>query len=597
MRLGALEESGAVPAGTVDAECSSKTPSWKKNGSRFAWNTFHKLKLGFKVKLSNFEFDTGGDSISVPYIEPGDLLKYFMEKHPDLVVGGLKSSQDRALHLKAFWEGYRLQYPDHQVFREHQGNLEYVLPIFYHGDEGRGKRRGNTVVLSMETPLGIHTSLRSRKRRRGQCDCQPPPSMQRKYNRINRGMTSLSPNMMDALMAMKTNMTANSFLQHWALFVIPSALHHANPELLKQLMDHIAKQFRILFFEGFLAGRKQYNVAICGHKGDLKWFTKVAMLSRSFEHQGRVRNIQCCHECMAGGDDLPWEDLNSETPCWAPTQFSVRPWTIVPGLASVPHCAAPEKQLMKDPFHILKVGVFRDHVASCISYLCHYGLFGGGDFDTKLKAAHGAFTLYCRGVGSSPALRSFSRALLNYPTFSSYPWCNTKGSDTMLLTRWLVVQITGFENEGGHGPHLEAFKLMKATSKAALGIFHVMNGHGLFLSKNCAIMQYTESVRFINGFTALANKCMNENFNLWGLKPKLHLFKHLAFTLHEQLSSGAEVFLNWNATNCEQNEDFIGKTCRLSRRMDSRLLCRRVLESGLLKSGLLFRKSSIGNCA
>ena len=64
------------------------------------------------------------------------------------------------------------------------------------------------------------------------------------------------------------------------------------------------------------------------------------------------------------------------------------------------------------------------------------------------------------------------------------------------------------------------------------------------------------------------------------MKPKLHLVKHAALELHEWLGEGLEYLPNFNLHNTEQNEDQIGRVCRLSRRIDSRHVGQRGL--GLL---------------
>ena len=76
------------------------------------------------------------------YIAPMDRLTFLLEEHPDLLVGGLQNHQDRAENLRAFWQAYKLQHADHRVYQEHQDSLQTVVPIAWHGDEGRGKRRG-----------------------------------------------------------------------------------------------------------------------------------------------------------------------------------------------------------------------------------------------------------------------------------------------------------------------------------------------------------------------------------------------------------------------------------------------------------------------
>lgn len=589
LQLGCLEECGQVRSGTTDLEGGQKVPSWLKNCSRQAWGTFAKYNIGWKIKLSSYDFDPGdGNIISFPYLSPTSILQYFMENHPDIVVGGITCPVERAHHLEAFWAGFRLNEPSHKVFEEHQHNLQNVIPLYYHGDEGRGKRRGNTVVVSMETPIGIHTLAESKKRKTA-CGCQPPLHLQRKYRRTNDDVPARHKS---RLLSQRTNMKGHSFLQHWCLFVIPSVYHHAYPQLLMEMMQVVSDEFRSLFYDGITVHGKNFCAAVCGHKGDLKWFTKVAKLTRSYEHKGQVRNLLCCHECMAGTGDKPWEDFR-ETPAWASTRYSVRPWdpNRPPPLVSIPHSTtAPERQLKRDPFHLCKTGIFRDHVGSCICWMTHANLFGAaGDYDQKLRSAHGSFQLFCQTEQKTPALRSFSRAFLQYKSFDVFPWMNCKGSDSMLCLQWIIVLCVGFANDPNNGADREILRLMKSTSEAAVAIFKFLNSHGLFYEKPCGMTFYAEVTRFINGYNLLANAVLN-SFKLWGLKPKIHLLKHTCYDCQELLEQGCSTFLNANATNAEQNEDFIGKVCRLSRRFHSRHVSRRVLHALLLKGHLLHRR-------
>ena len=590
MRTGHLEESGNLRTGTVDSESGKKVPSWQKNASRNAWNLIYRTQLGWKVPLQEYIYTApNGDVVTLPFVAPQDLLAFLVEKHPDVLVCGVSDSKEISQHLEAFWSGYKLQHEDHLVFQEHANSLSCTLPLLYHGDEGRGKKRGNTVVVSCESPLGIHTTWNSRKRRRDECHCKPPATLEQKFASTTK---KIPGHLRSKLMAQQTNMRGHSFLQHFILFLLPSSLHKTYPGLLPEMLRHISGCFRMLFYEGIMVNGKNWCFAVCGAKGDLKWFTKTALLDRSFERQARVRNAMCCHECLGGSDQMPWEDFR-ETPAWAPTRYAQRPWSVAPPLAVIPYIPhAPERQIKRDCFHLCKVGNFRDHAGSCICYMVHANLFGvAGDFDSKLESAYGAFQLYCRATGTSASLRSFTRAFLNYPRFDAFPWVNSKGSDTMILLRWLVVQCAGFETDPQSGADPTYMRIMKETSKAALACFDLMNSHGMFLHKTCAMTLYAEWTRYINGFSALANKCLNDQYNLWGIKPKQHLIKHEALDAYDDLLGGAEFLLNPNFNNCEMNEDFIGRVCRLSRRFDSRHICKRVIQSTLLKASLLYRRS------
>ena len=75
-----------------------------------------------------------------------------------------------------------------------------------------------------------------------------------------------------------------------------------------------------------------------------------------------------------GAPGVQWEDNASDMPGWAQTRFAQRPWTSPPVMLPVPFCVSePERQYRLDPFHICKVGIYRDLAGSCLMYLVHEG--------------------------------------------------------------------------------------------------------------------------------------------------------------------------------------------------------------------------------
>ena len=560
-----------------------------KNASRQTWSMFNRQKVGWPVKLRKFDYDAGnGTVIPLSYIAPSDLVTYLMSNHPGVLCGGFTSVDDRALHLQAFWEAFRLAHSDHEVFKEHPNNLSQVIPMVWHGDEGRGKRRGNTALVSCGTPLSVFTAVNAKKRRHDHdCGCNPARQSLAKYPNINR---RLSAKHLAALRLQATTMKGHSFLHRFPLFIIHSAVHHEHPGALEELLKLMALDLRRLFFEGFDAGRRHYAVAVIGGLGDLKWFKKIA-LERSWENKGTVRNIACCHECGAGVDNVPMEDM-SESPVWAPTRWHSRPWTNPPMMIQVPICSSiPEKQYKRDPFHYCKVGIYRDLAGSCLLWLVTKKYFGDqGDINDKLKIAHDQFRQHCRTTHKSPALRTFTRALFMYPVLRSYPWANTKGSDTMLLLSWLLALCNDLVNAPVDVSHVPMLQLMTKTCEAAKKVFATLNQHRLWMERPCGMMQHAAMHRFVTGYMMLASRSLNDTFNGWAVKPKLHLFKHEVLDLHETLTRGDELILNWNTYNCEQWEDLVGRMCRLSRRLDTRRIGERVLGCYLLKTAILHRR-------
>lgn len=586
IRLGEHATTGSVPASVA----ISKGSNWKHNICRQAWKVFKRRKVGWNVPIKTFNYvcNVSGEQMDISYISPCDLMEYLITHHPGVLVGGFQSSVERARHLEAFWAAFRLQNNHHVVYEEHNCNLQAVIPLVFHGDEGRGKRRGNTAVVSCGVAIGTQSVVNSRKRSFGECDCNPPASLKQKFG----GVTGrLSTEHKKLLRVQSTTMKGHSMLHRWPLFIIPSVIHHVHPNAMKRLLELVAIDFRRLFYDGLTISGRSYNFAVIAAKGDLKWFGKIA-LQRSWENQGRIRDIPCCHECMGGQPGVQWDDIISDRPAWAVTRFTVRPWYDPPCMLAVPFCKlSPERLYKRDPFHLTKVGIYRDVVGSIVVFLAIKGYFGNvGTFDSKLSSAHSAFQFYCRTVKKNPALRSFSRRLFMVPRFDAYPWSNTKGSDTMLLLDWLIVQLTGCANDPQHISHIPSLRLMKAVCKAARKVFKDLNGHNLWMWRDCSTVLFQDLQGFIRGYVALASMFLNDPFCGFAIKPKLHLLRHASLEIDELLSNGDECMLNFNCHNCEMDEDLIGRVCRLSRRLDSRCIGERVLACSLLKAGILYRR-------
>ena len=88
-------------------------------------------------------------------------------------------------------------------------------------------------------------------------------------------------------------MTGRSFLQHWALILLPHALYKTYPDVLNEMLQTIGAQLREVFYEGMEIGGpggSTYCAAVVRGKGDLKWFCKVGSFIRSFKHKRFVQD-------------------------------------------------------------------------------------------------------------------------------------------------------------------------------------------------------------------------------------------------------------------------------------------------------------------
>ena len=550
----------------------------ENNVSRNAYRWIRRAGVAWKVPLDVYHYECDdGLVLDIHYIHPKNILKYLIEHHP-VVIFGTGDKHKAKQSLRAFWQGYSQYHSTHEVFSL-QEPFDQLIPIALHGGEGRGKRRSQTTVFSLESVLGItgHSSVCT--------GCCPNQSWDAPYGEDDGYQHPFLP-------LLRHNMKGHSFLQHFPLFILPGTLWKNYKSLTKTLVTFLAGELKTLFHDGLQAAGATYRIVVVGSKGDLKWVGKIANLTRGYENQGRVQDLLSCHQCMAGSEQLPAEDF-STSPCWEPTVHSERPWSDsnLPCLMAIPFDQEkPELLYRNDVFHTLRLGIYRDFSASCIFLFMKWGYFGCGNMPEKLEAAHGHFTLYLRTVGKTAALRSFTLALFNYQNAGSYVWSNTKGSDTMLLCEWLVVAARAFLVEETDRIKRQALSVVCDAGQLSLEWFDLIYKHGMFLPRCCAATLYEKGQAFLNGYAWLANFAMGCSMCLFGVKPKCHFQKHTLLEIYWQLQQGCLYVMSPVVWDCSQNEDLMGRVCKLGRKVDTRVITQRVLEFYLIKAAVLLRR-------
>lgn len=558
IRQGALMEVG------IEAR-----PERLHNASRDAYRCIHRFGIGWRVGLDvvTFRFDDD-TTVHIHYLHPRKLLQYLLEKKPDVIHGGNPQS------IGAFWNAYKLYHGSHEVFVQHD-DLSRVIPVCIHGDEGRGKRRSQTTVVSFESVLGMKG------------DPTPCNECRPQHLVVSQGKL---PQELQLSQRLCCNLKGHSFLQHFPLFVIPGTWWKTYKTLTHKMLQHVAEDFEDLFNTGFQIGNETWYVACVGSKADLKWHGKICRLTRGYENKSTVQDVPHCHVCLAGSPQLPAEDLGN-SPVWVPTCYVSRPWAFddVPALDRIPFDPnKPEFLYKHDIFHTLRLGIFRDFCGSTLFMLIRLGYFRPGDIGVQLESAHGHFHLWQLANRKRASLRSFSKGLLSYKSAKSFPWFNVKGSDCFLLLKWIRTLVVGLLNDCNDASHLRPLRISLSTCEMAINFYDMVSHHNMFLSKHCAAKLIEKGRSFINGYVWLADFAFSMSWCLYALKPKLHFTRHLVLELEQQLHSGSELILSPLLWDCCQNEDFIGRTCRVARKIDERILCRRVLENYLIKAGILY---------
>ena len=573
------------------AEGRTATVSEEAHADRFTRALFRKHSLSLPIEIEDVEHEVVEGvlkTITTQHVTPESWIKYLMQEDPSLICGNSGSPQS---NFRAFWTFFQRTHAEHEVFRTGK-DLSSTIPILIHGDEGRSIKKTAYLVLSFESPIGCQD------RRLKPCQCVA--ELAKLPGVPEYGEASPLPDGVEGPSnEMFTNYTGHSYLTRHLLFGLGGWIFKKNPHVVQTLLGVMADNLQKLFHQGLEIDGKRYFVAVAGIKGDMDFHRKYFFLDRSYTHVGSRSLGFICHCCMASSGDMSqhrFEDF-AETPSWLQTMHRSRPWPPdqVPQLTRIPmDTAAPERALLHDPFHIVKLGLARDLIGSCVVVLCRKGFFDypecSKNFPDRLARAHSSFVLFCLASKEHPTLRGFTKTFFNMTSFMSSPWTNSKGSDSMILLRylsWFLRLQMKHPTVPGHGLLLDR---MCQTCEACLDMFRLMQRHRLILHRPCVRYLYVVMMRLLRGFRVLSTLAVSMRMRAFALKPKAHSLHHVAQSLRSALLGGCAGALNPQYAATEVCEDFIGRVSRLSRRVDVRTVDRRVIERVFLKKRALMKK-------
>ena len=161
---------------------------------------------------------------------------------------------------------------------------------------------------------------------------------------------------------------------------------------------------------------------------------------------------------------------------------------------------------------------------------------------------------------------------------------NAKGSEVTLLMMWLDFYIQCLLAQPLKLPEdLVPLKAMSQMISGGLTYIGIMHSHGCFLPACCARVQLEAGLSFIRGYAFMANFCSSKKVAGYRLRPKLHYMHHMLYGAQKQLEAGASFIFSSSVDLCEQNEDFIGRISRVSRRVAARTAGLRTTQRYLVK--------------
>ena len=569
----------------------------EEDAEDLAHKLFRQYGLTMDVEIDCWEFSINGERLSVPYLKPSKFLGYLLQHHPDLLFpDGMPG-----LHCESFWRAYYQSHPNHAVFKQFSSNdLATVIPVIVHGDEGSGSKKQPVAIVSWQSVFGKRSDRRKFMKRNGlnACShCAPQPWSPCCQMPSASASTSAEPNMQlqireedEAIIEHMWPTTGqHSYLSRHLCFVLPSSLASKGPEVLQEMLSAVALDLKELFYNGISVNNTKYHVGFLGSKGDSKWHVQCGNFTRSFFHLGTVREHEICPYCLGGHKDHPFEDC-SDKASWISTIGISNPWSIAGPMEVIPFDDTNSvAKYRRDPLHIFKIGLARDLVGSVILMLATWFCIWDWPGDNvglwpRMKRAHSRFRLWARANQVSAHFKSFSKDFLHMGKVTNYPYTGSKGSDSMLLIRWLSFEIRlAIQNNAGQDRRRDLLDGALQVCDAAINLFRLLYCHGMWLGRDCMVSVRDLVLRITRGYSLLAHACVQERYTAYALKTTLHSMHHMAIDIDLQLQRHCCCYPNILMWDCSQDEDFIGRAARVVRATHARTTTRRSIERHLVK--------------
>ena len=256
-----------------------------------------------------------------------------------------------------------------------------------------------------------------------------------------------------------------------------------------------------------------------------------------------------------------------------------------------------------DPFHVCKYGIGRHFCGSALVLLASWNTWGAAalNFDERMTRAFDDF-LFCCSVElkGTPHCKSFTRDGLHFDRETSFPWAGWKGSDTMLVLRWMVRLIrygivttdarsgTSLLSEPPGPQQLLQFQkdVLQAILDGACSMvrfFQILYHSGAWLDRKAARGVALNVNMFCASYYFLAGRCQQERLCRFHLEPSLHMYRHMGLRVQRLLDKGCDRILSPACFLAESSEDFVGQVARLARRTSARSTCSRTIQRYLIK--------------
>ncbi|CAE7040423.1 unnamed protein product [Symbiodinium sp. CCMP2456] len=554
----ALKEAGGVGTPALKEFAAIKL----NDAESPAHKIFHKYGLAADVAMKTLDVGSG-ELKKFPYLPFSEWVKFLLDNDQVEQLVGVPA-QERPELLQEFWCRYERLHPAHDIFelsRQGRVNLRQTIPVFCHVDDGRTYKSKGLLVLSVHGALGQGTA--AYKRRMG----------------VRKTIMKQNP--------MGMNYIGNTWgTQFFFCSLLRSAIAE-DEAVLDKVLSVFSKDMEELAISGVqnTRGNDRLWCQLLAVKGDLPALAKIGNFERHYlrapkRATSRSACIGVCWLCKAGQETpnvIPYEDYR-ETSLWRTTFLSDNPWLTRPAiLGSIPVDRTSEPFFFRtDLWHNWHNGLSKYFIANAMHlWIVTPDLIPAGTIELKFKYLTQDYLNYCSKARLTPYLKEINRDTISFESAQSQPHgCWNKA----VVSTHLMLYLQDFCLRFVDG------KFDEAKCIRIMNIFiSSLYSEGFWIPSAKA----RELGNMLNRFLVLYGRCaavaLDRKMDKFTLVPKGHMLDHHAFDLVRQAGL-AEWVENPLSTANQQQEDYIGKPCRLSRRVHASKIHLRVLQRSLLAS-------------
>lgn len=213
--------------------------------------------------------------------------------------------------------------------------------------------------------------------------------------------------------------------------------------------------------------------------------------------------------------------------------------------------------------------------------------------DKLLARAFGNLKLFCLANRLSvQGVRGFT--ILNmHASRGAYPFLGCKGSDTVVILKWLKFLAALFlhdESRNWSAQDKQVLTWMHQGSKSGLAFTQGIHRHSVWKKRSCVGFHRHALHKFGVVYAKLAEFSLRQGYTLFGMVPKLHALMHFRNDCDQSLEDHREWKLNEANFDNSMSEDFIGRIARQSRRISFRRIERSILLSYQTKFHFVIQK-------